>query len=150
MPCLRYAKSDRQSKENTAPIGSRPMKSPDPNPDRHVEREHAPGSAKSVSTGLTKCVLLVRIMSLQTSQTSAWPCRSHVSTFVRSLHLLDLDQLDDWPEVTIQSFSAKASLQHRIRCVEWSLYHLFELYNARVTKDVGPGHAYHMLSTECE
>ncbi|KAK5954914.1 hypothetical protein OHC33_003593 [Knufia fluminis] len=69
------------------------------------------------------------------SQTPAWPGRSHVSVFVHSLHLLDLDQLDDWPEVTIQSFATKASLQHRIRCVEWSLYRLFELYDVRATKD---------------
>lgn len=73
-----------------------------------------------------------------------------MSIFVRSLHLLDLDQLDDWPEVTIQSLGAKASLQLRIRCVEWSLYRLFELYDAGATRDVGPGHAYQMLSTECE
>jgi len=84
------------------------------------------------------------------SPTPAWPGRSHVSVFVRSLHLLDLDQLEDWPEVTIQSFTAKASLQHRVRCIEWSLYRLFELYDARVTKDVGPAHDAPMLATECE
>ena len=107
-------------------------------------------NTRQVQACPAEALLLVRAMSSQPSQTSAWPSRSHVSTFVRNLHLLDLDQLDDWPEVTIQSFGAKASLQHRIRCVEWSLYRLFELYDARATKDVGPGHAYHMLSTECK
>lgn len=65
----------------------------------------------------------------------SWPSRTHRATFVHTLHLLDLDQLQDWPEVTLQTFSAKASLQHRIRCVEWSLYRLFELYDGRATRD---------------
>lgn len=80
--------------------------------------------------------------------TQIWPGRSHVSTFVRSLHLLDLDQLEDWPQVTIQTFGARASLQHRIRCVEWALYRLFELYDAKATRDVGLWPTCQMLSTE--
>lgn len=87
-------------------------------------------------------------IATMTAQTPAWPGRSSISTFVRSLHLLDLDQLPDWPEVTIQTFGAKASLQHRIRCVEWSLYHLFELYDAKSTRDVCLGPPREMLSTE--
>lgn len=66
-----------------------------------------------------------------------WNGRSPVSTFVHSLHLLDLDRREDWPGVNFQSFGAKSNLQNRIRCVEWSLYRLFELYDARSTRDVG-------------
>lgn len=68
----------------------------------------------------------------------AWPGRSHISTFVHTLHLLDLDQLEDWPNVSLSTFGPKSNLQHRLRCVEWALYRLFELYDVRTTRDVSP------------
>lgn len=66
-----------------------------------------------------------------------WQGRSHVATFVHSLHLLDFDKRQDWPNVTVQSFGPKSNLQHRIRCIEWSLFRLFEIYDILSTKDVG-------------
>jgi BMFP domain-containing protein YqiC len=69
-----------------------------------------------------------------------WNSRSHVSIFVRCLHLLDLDLRDDWPGITETTFSTRQSqqsLRQRIKAVEWSLYRLFELYSPRETQDVG-------------
>ena len=70
-----------------------------------------------------------------------WTGRSHVSMFLKCLHLLDLDLLGDWPGITEQTFHARGSQQNmqlRIRGVEWSLYRLFELYSPAETQDVGP------------
>jgi hypothetical protein len=53
---------------------------------------------------------------------------------------LDLNLLDDWPQVTERSFSTKAadqSLQQRVRMVEWCLFKLFELYSPHVANEVG-------------
>ena len=69
-----------------------------------------------------------------------WPGRSHLSSFIRSLHLLDLDLLEDWPGITIQTLSTRSAaqnLQQRIKAVEWALFRLFELYDAPLTRDVG-------------
>lgn len=66
-----------------------------------------------------------------------WQSRSHISVYIHNLHLLDLDQLEDWPGIFHETFAVKSSLQHRTRCVEWSLYRLFELFDARTTRDVG-------------
>jgi len=63
----------------------------------------------------------------------------NVVTFVRCLRLLDLDLLDDWPGVHDQLFSAKSvqqNLQQRVKCVEWSLYRLFDIWDPAYTKDV--------------
>ena len=60
--------------------------------------------------------------------------------FVRSLRLLDLDQRDDWPGLTVETLSTKNAQQnqkHRIQCVEWALYRLFEIWDPEGTKDVG-------------
>lgn len=69
----------------------------------------------------------------------AWTGPSSIVTFVRCLRLLDLDLLEDWPEITEDTFStapAKQNLQARIKCVEWSLYQLFELWSPSETRDV--------------
>ena len=66
--------------------------------------------------------------------------RTNVSKFVRCLHLLDLDLLEDWPAVTEQTFTARVSQQSlyaRAKGVEWSIYRLFELYSPNETRDVG-------------
>jgi HAUS augmin-like complex subunit 6 N-terminus len=68
-----------------------------------------------------------------------WIGPGNVATFVRCLRLLDLDLRDDWPGVHEQLFSAKSSqqtLQQRVKCVEWSLYRLFESWDPAYTKDV--------------
>lgn len=67
---------------------------------------------------------------------TSWNGRSHASVIVHSLHLLNLNTREDWPEITLHTFDVKSSLQHRIRCVEWSLYCLFELFDVRATRDV--------------
>ncbi|KAK4927952.1 hypothetical protein LTR66_016257, partial [Elasticomyces elasticus] len=69
------------------------------------------------------------------SRAAAWPGRSHVSAFVHNLHLLQLDQLHDWPAITLQSYGSKSTLQHRLRATEWVLYRLFEIHDARLTRD---------------
>ncbi|ETN42897.1 uncharacterized protein HMPREF1541_02055 [Cyphellophora europaea CBS 101466] len=73
-----------------------------------------------------------------TSASGAWTGRSHISTFIRCLHLLDLDVLDDWPGITVQTFSTRSAtqnLQQRVRAVEWSLFRLFELYDPQLSRD---------------
>ena len=73
--------------------------------------------------------------------TVQWTGRDHVASFIRCLHLLDLDLLDDWPGISEQTFHARVSQQNmqlRIKGVEWSLYRLFELYTPAETRDVGP------------
>ena len=71
-----------------------------------------------------------------------WLGRSHLSSFIRCLHLLDLDLLEDWPGITVQTLSTRSAtqgLQQRVKAVEWSLFRLFELYDAQLTRDVGAG-----------
>jgi HAUS augmin-like complex subunit 6 N-terminus len=78
--------------------------------------------------------------SLQSRSREEWPCRSNISIFVKCLHLLDLDLLDDWPQVTERSLSIRSadqSLQQRVRSVEWCLFKLFELYSPDVANEVG-------------
>ncbi|KAL8934876.1 MAG: hypothetical protein Q9216_005685, partial [Gyalolechia sp. 2 TL-2023] len=63
---------------------------------------------------------------------------SPVSTFLTNLRLLDLDCAEDWPTITANLFVAKdarANQKQRIRCVEWALYRLFELWNPKDTKN---------------
>ncbi len=69
----------------------------------------------------------------------SWVGPGNITTFVRCLRLLDLDLRDDWPGVRENLFSGKSlqqNLQQRVKCVEWSLYRLFEIWDAAYTKDV--------------
>lgn len=83
--------------------------------------------------------------SAPTSNTSngtamTFPPPSNVSLFLRNLRLLDLDLRSDWPGITSQTFSTKDAGQNqkqRIRCVEWALYRLSELWDQDETRDVG-------------
>lgn len=71
------------------------------------------------------------IVSLQSSPSAA-------QLFVTNLRLLNLDRLPDWPSITPRSFSTKDRQQNqkqRIRCVEWALYRLFELWDPDETKE---------------
>jgi len=81
-------------------------------------------------------------MADRTSATvrAQWPGRTPMATFVKCLHLLNLDLLDDWPGLTEETFSAKSSrhnLQQRVKGVEWCLYRLFEIYDPDETRNVG-------------
>ncbi|MCJ1277828.1 hypothetical protein MMC21_005642 [Puttea exsequens] len=60
-----------------------------------------------------------------------------ISTFLTNIHLLDLNRQEDWPTITSQTFTAKNTLENektRIRCVEWALYRLFELWDPEETR----------------
>ena len=62
-----------------------------------------------------------------------------LSLFLTNIHLLDLDRRDDWPVIDSQTFARKNTLQNeknRIHCVEWALYHLFQIWDAEETTNV--------------
>lgn len=75
------------------------------------------------------------------------PVPSKVTSFVdnsellaTNLRLLNLDLLEDWPTITSKTFSTKDAQQNqkqRIRCTEWALFRLFELWDPQETRDVG-------------
>ncbi|KAI5205014.1 hypothetical protein E4T39_03282 [Aureobasidium subglaciale] len=63
---------------------------------------------------------------------------SNISLFVSHLRLLNLDQRQDWPDITVRIFDTKDALQNqkkRVSCVEWSLYRLFEIWDRETTRD---------------
>ncbi|KAI1618881.1 HAUS augmin-like complex subunit 6 N-terminus-domain-containing protein [Exophiala viscosa] len=72
------------------------------------------------------------------SNSAQWHPRDHIALFVRTLHLLDLDRLPDFPNITEYTLrvSAKASsnLQQRVKSIEWSLYRLYEVYDPADTR----------------
>lgn len=69
-----------------------------------------------------------------------WPGRSNVAIFIKTLHLLDLDLLPDWPSISQSTFHtgskslANQNLQHRVKAVEWALYRLFSIYSPEETR----------------
>lgn len=69
----------------------------------------------------------------------AWDGPGNIATFIRCLRLLDLDLRDDCPGLHERLFSTKNSQQNlhqRVKCVEWGLYCLFEIWDPGYTKDV--------------
>jgi hypothetical protein len=57
--------------------------------------------------------------------------------FVTNLRLLDLDLQNDWPGITVQTFSAKnADQRQRISGTEWALFRLFEIWDPHETAQV--------------
>src|ERR1700716_956616 len=61
---------------------------------------------------------------------------SNIALFLTNLRLLDLDLLDDWPDITTLTFSTKDAQQNqkkRIQCVEWALYQLFAIWDPEET-----------------
>ncbi|KAH0284252.1 hypothetical protein KCU62_g8431, partial [Aureobasidium sp. EXF-3399] len=63
---------------------------------------------------------------------------SNISLFVSNLRLLNLDQRQDWPDITEQTFDTKDALQNqkkRVSCTEWSLYHLFGVWDKDTTRE---------------
>ncbi|OJD28275.1 hypothetical protein ACJ73_00327 [Blastomyces percursus] len=65
-----------------------------------------------------------------------WPVSSNITIFVRNLRLLLLDQLPDWPNITVRSFAgAQPNLRQRIKAVEWSLYQLFMIWDPEATQN---------------
>ncbi|KAL6246330.1 hypothetical protein RBB50_006566 [Rhinocladiella similis] len=66
--------------------------------------------------------------------------RDYISIFVHALHLLDLDLLPDFPptltQLTLRSTpKAPSNLQQRVKCVEWALFRLFEIYDPVETRE---------------
>ncbi|KAL9110686.1 MAG: hypothetical protein Q9227_004863 [Pyrenula ochraceoflavens] len=73
---------------------------------------------------------------LKAQNQSLWIGPSNVQVFLRCLRLLDLDRRDDWPGLVEDHFAAKQNnLNRRIKGVEWSLYRLFELWDAEETRN---------------
>jgi len=80
-------------------------------------------------------------MSKQQTAAGTTPAPS-ISIFLSNLHLLDLDRRDDWPSINSETFTRKNTLQnekHRICCVEWALFRLFEIWDVEQTKNVRAG-----------
>ncbi|KAL2012518.1 hypothetical protein VTN00DRAFT_43 [Thermoascus crustaceus] len=70
------------------------------------------------------------------SKATGWPSPSHVAVFIRNLKLLQLDQLDDWPDITTRALSSSQQNQRqRIKCVEWALYRLFAIWDPEGTQN---------------
>ena len=62
---------------------------------------------------------------------------SDIKLFVTNLRLLDLDLRGDWPDITVQTFSAKnADQRQRIGGTEWALFRLFEIWDPSETAQV--------------
>ena len=84
----------------------------------------------------TKSLPVVNISKLSGA---TWNGPSDIDTFLRCLRLLDLDLLHDWPGITSQTFSTRSvsqNVQTRLKCVEWSLYRLFELWEPEEAETV--------------
>ena len=101
-----------------------------------------PGSLRAVTRMQSRAVRSARTTASvsQKSNSDQWLGPSNITTFVRCLRLLDLDQLPDWPGITDNVFTSKTvqqNLQARIKAVEWSLYRLFEIYDPKETQTVG-------------
>jgi hypothetical protein len=96
-------------------------------------------SAESMQAPGSKLPTVKARDQIRKPSSDAWTGPTSIVTFVRCLRLLDLDLLEDWPEITEDTFStapAKLNLQARIKCVEWSLYRLFELWSPSETREV--------------
>ncbi|KAJ5173673.1 uncharacterized protein N7500_001604 [Penicillium coprophilum] len=66
-----------------------------------------------------------------------WPSPSHLDVFIRNLNLLRLDQREDWPGVSLRTLTPTSQNQrHRTRLIEWSLYHLFTIWDPEVSQNV--------------
>ncbi|KAK5019404.1 hypothetical protein LTR39_000395 [Cryomyces antarcticus] len=63
---------------------------------------------------------------------------SNIALFVTNLRLLDLDRKLDWPSITPHTFStydAQQNQKSRIKCVEWALFRLFEIWDLETTRE---------------
>ncbi|KAJ5215457.1 uncharacterized protein N7498_001864 [Penicillium cinerascens] len=61
-----------------------------------------------------------------------WSAPSHLTVFIRNLKLLQLDQREDWPDITLRSLSPSSQNQRqRIRLVEWALYYLCTIWDPK-------------------
>ncbi|KAJ4153576.1 hypothetical protein LMH87_010059 [Akanthomyces muscarius] len=57
-----------------------------------------------------------------------------IPTFLTNLRLLDLDLLEDWPDITTATFAGTTqNHKRRVQAVEWALYRLFEIWDPEDT-----------------
>lgn len=65
---------------------------------------------------------------------------SPLQVFLSNLRLLNLDLLPDWPDISIDTFTAVGSNvqshKRRIHCVEWTLFQLFAIWDPEETAAV--------------
>ncbi|KAL3457482.1 HAUS augmin-like complex subunit 6 N-terminus-domain-containing protein [Aspergillus heterothallicus] len=67
---------------------------------------------------------------------SNWPPQSAHTVLIRNLHLLELDQLEDWSSITPRILAPSSQNQRqRIKAVEWILYHLISLWDPETARD---------------
>lgn len=84
-----------------------------------------PANSLKPSTSISSCTA-----NIQTGP-------SNIALFLTNLRLLDLDLQDDWPAITVATFSTKDQNQKkRIQAVEWALYQLFALWDPEETRNV--------------
>jgi hypothetical protein len=79
------------------------------------------------------------IASAQALIPPATPRQGPADLFVTNLRLLDLDLRPDWPAIEPRTFSTRDAQQNqkqRIRCVEWALYRLLEIWDPEETREV--------------
>lgn len=66
-----------------------------------------------------------------------WVTPPPLTVFIRNLKLLQLDQRDDWPDITLRALSPSSQNQRqRIRLLEWALYYLFAIWDPEYTQNV--------------
>lgn len=66
-----------------------------------------------------------------------WAAPSPLTVFIRNLKLLQLDQREDWPDITLRSLSPSSQNQRqRLRLVEWALYYLFTVWDSEGARNV--------------
>ena len=59
-----------------------------------------------------------------------WTGPSQITIFLRSLRLLNLDLLEDWPDLSESAYSGRVAQQNlRVKGTEWALYRLFEIWD---------------------
>ncbi|KAL5332800.1 HAUS augmin-like complex subunit 6 N-terminus-domain-containing protein [Aspergillus crustosus] len=67
---------------------------------------------------------------------SNWPPQASHTVLIRNLQILELDQLDDWPGITLRTLSPSSQNQRqRIKAVEWILYRLVTLWDLETARD---------------
>ncbi|KAF2196079.1 hypothetical protein GQ43DRAFT_476641 [Delitschia confertaspora ATCC 74209] len=101
-------------------------------------------SASQASSAPSTATTLSRMLSMKTPNAntrSAYSnplAPSNVKLLVTNLRLLDLDLKEDWPGITVQTFSTRHAEQNqkkRIECVEWALFRLFEIWDPQETTE---------------
>lgn len=93
------------------------------------------GRSRSLRTSTASSNL--KLTSSSSAQPPAGP--SYVTLFITNLRLLDLDLRDDWPDITVVTFSTKDAQQNqkkRIQGVEWALFQLFAIWDPEETRNV--------------